>query len=498
MGKDRVGIVGAGIAGLVAALELARRGLEVVVLEAAEGPGGKMRPLALAGHAIDAGPTVLTMRWVLERIFADAGASLEAALALRRLDILARHAWPDGSRLDLHADIARSAAAIGALAGPREAEGYLAFTRRARAIYQTLAESFIESEQPTPVSLALGAGLGGLGDLWRISPFTTMWRALGDHFQDPRLRQLFGRYATYCGSSPFLAPATLMLVAHVEQEGVWSIEGGMHRLAAKLAELGAAHGARFRYGCNVRSLLAPRGAVAGVVLDSGEHIALDAVVFNGDAAALGDGLLGPEARRASDRIPQASRSLSAITWALVAETRGFPLVRHNVFFSGDYPSEFDDIFRRQRLPSEPTVYVCAEDRGDTARAEAIGPERLLCLVNAPASGDVRPLEPSEITRCADRTFANLQRMGLDIQLRPEATRITTPADFARLYPATGGALYGQATHGWKASFSRPAATTRLPGLYLAGGSVHPGAGLPMAALSGRLAAQRLLADRTSR
>lgn len=498
MGKDRVGVVGAGVAGLVAALELARRGLDVVVLEAADAPGGKMRPLSLAGHTIDAGPTVLTMRWVLERIFADAGASLEAALSPRRLDILARHAWPDGSRLDLHADIEQSAAAIGAFAGPREADGFRAFCRRSAAIYQTLAGSFIESEQPTPVSLALGAGLGGLGDLWRISPFTTMWRALGDHFRDSRLRQLFGRYATYCGSSPFLAPATLMLVAHVEQEGVWSIEGGMHRLATVLAELAAAHGARFRYGCNVRSIHTSGGAVAGLVLDSGEQVALDAIIFNGDAAALGDGLLGAEARRATDRIPPASRSLSAMTWALVAETRGFPLVRHNVFFSGDYAAEFDDIFRRQRLPSEPTVYVCAEDRGDAAASDSIGPERLLCLVNAPASGDHRPPEPSEITRCADLTFATLQRMGLDIRRRPEATRITTPADFARLYPATGGALYGQATHGWKASFSRPAATTRLPGLYLAGGSVHPGAGLPMAALSGRLAAQRLLADRTFR
>jgi 1-hydroxycarotenoid 3,4-desaturase len=496
--SDRVAVVGAGIGGLVAAVELARRGLDVVVFEGAAGPGGKMLPVEIDGRVLDAGPTVLTMRWVFERVFADAGASLDDALAMRPLDILARHAWPDGSRLDLFADVEASAEAIRALAGPQEAEGYRAFCRRARDIYATLERSFIEAEQPTPVSLAFGAGLSGLGDLWRISPFTTLWRALGEHFRDPRLRQLFGRYATYCGSSPFLAPATLMLVAHVEQVGVWSVDGGMHRLAAAVADLASRHGARFRYGCHVGALRVSGGAINGVVVEGEEPIDVEAVVFNGDAAALGAGLLGDPARHATRRIEAGSRSLSAVTWALVAETEGFPLVRHNVLFSGDYAAEFDDIFRRQRLPSAPTVYVCAEDRGESAAAGRTDPERLLCLVNAPASGDLRPLAPEEIARCEDSTFATLERVGLKIRRRAEASIRSTPVDFERRYPATGGALYGQASHGWKASFSRPPAHTSIKGLYLAGGSVHPGAGVPMAALSGRLAAQRLMADLTSR
>jgi 1-hydroxycarotenoid 3,4-desaturase len=192
-----------------------------------------------------------------------------------------------------------------------------------------------------------------------------------------------------------------------------------------------------------------------------------------------------------------SQSLSALTWTMLAETHGFPLSRHNVFFSSDYEAEFDDIFRREQLPSGPTVYVCAQDRDDHGAAATVGPERLFVLVNAPPVGDVHPFEIAEIEQCRKRAFGLLERCGLVIRSSPETTVATTPRDFAQLFPGTGGALYGQASHGWGASFTRPTARTHVPGLYLAGGSTHPGPGVPMAALSGRLAAARVLSDLTS-
>ncbi len=489
----RTVIVGAGVAGLTAAIDLARQGEDVLVLERQAAPGGKLRQVPADGAVLDAGPTVFTMRWVFEALFADAGARLCDHLTLQPAGILARHAWPDGTRLDLFADPARAADAIGAFAGPAEARGYRAFCGETRRIYQTLQRTFIEAPRPSPLSLVRAVAAQGFGGLWSIRPFETMWDALGRHFQDPRLRQLFGRYATYCGASPFLAPATLMLVAHVEQEGVWLVEGGMHRVAAALAGLAAAQGATLRTGATVDRVLTSGGRASGVRLTTGEQVEADAVVVNADAAAVAGGRLGPDAARAMPA-PAGQRSLSAVTWAMRAEVEGFPLARHTVCFSSDYRAEFDAI-GRSMLPDEPTVYLCAQDRDDAGDASA-GPQRLLCLVNAPATGDSHPFPRSEIAACADRTFTLLRRCGLSV--RPTAPPVvTTPADWDRLYPGTGGALYGRATHGSMASFARPGSATALPGLYLAGGSVHPGAGVPMAALSGRLAAARLLADRAS-
>jgi 1-hydroxycarotenoid 3,4-desaturase len=490
----KVAIVGAGIGGLSAALLLANRGLDVVVLERADTPGGKMREVAVGGTAVDAGPTVFTMRWVFDEMFAEAGASLDDHIRLRKTDLLARHAWGPDQRLDLFADRRRSADAIGRFAGPTEARGYLDFCARSERVYLTLRDSFIRAQRPSVFSLTQAAGLRGLGDLARISPFATLWQALGEFFRDPRLRQLFGRYATYCGSSPFLAPATLMLVSHVEQDGVWLIEGGMQRAADALATLAQARGATIRYGAEVASINVENAGAAGVMLATGERISADGVVVNADSAALPAGYFGHAVRSAIAAPARADRSLSAVTFAVSAAADGFPLSHHNVFFSTDYRAEFEDLCTRQDLPRDPTVYVCAQTRSDAEQdGSSASPEPVLCLVNAPANGDICAYSHGEVDRCRENMISRLGRCGL--KLREQAPPIvTTPADFHRMFPGSGGGLYGPASHGWMASFRRPAARTRIPGLYLAGGTTHPGPGVPMAALSGRLSASAVLAD----
>jgi len=486
----RVLIIGAGIAGLSAALLLAARGLDVTVLERQAAPGGKMRLIPIGEARIDGGPTVFTMRWVFDEIFAAANARLEDHLTLRRVEVLARHAWGSGPRLDLFADIQRSADAIGAFAGPKEARGYLDFVARAKKTFAALEAPFIRASRPSPLSLVSRMGLGGMGRLMGTSPFSSLWDALGEHFGDARLRQLFGRYATYVGSSPFLAPATLMLIAHVEQEGVWLVEGGMHRVARAFEELATAKGARFRYEAEVAEILVGNSRATGIRLADGEVLEADAIICNADVAALAGGRFGGRATRAVEAVPRATRSLSAITWAMVAPTEGFPLVRHNVFFSPNSRTEFDELTEQGRVPSKPTVYVCAQDRGDDDSALE-GPERLLCLINAPARGDYRPLSDAALAQAESATFEVLEHSGLKVHRSPQSTRMTTPTGFDALFPATGGALYGQSVHGWSSTFARPGTETKVPGLYLASGSAHPGAGVPMAALSGRLAAQRI-------
>ncbi len=494
-------VVGAGMGGLAAAVRLAASGLPVLVLERAPTVGGKMRELHVAGQAVDAGPTVFTMRWVFEALFDHAGARLDDALDLQPCHVLARHAWPDGSRFDLLADREAAVHALADFAGAQEARRYQDFCMRAQRMAESLEGPFLRSPRPTPLSLLWRAGWRGLPDMLRISPFENLWRALAQHFHDPRLQQLFGRYATYCGSSPFVAPATLMLVAHVERQGVWRVAGGMYRVAEALSALAQRRGAIVRCSSPVKRVLLHEGRAAGVELANGEQLAAQAVVFNGDAAALGEGLLGEDARAALPASTHLRRSLSAMTWCGVSPARGFDLSRHTVFFGDDCRAEFHDLFDRSRLPRRPTVYVCAQDRADSGTGTDAA-ERLLLLVNAPAVGDREPgtpghLSPEEIATCELTTFRHLAHCGLQLQAPPQDWQRSTPADFSRLFPGTGGALYGAASHGWRASFTRPGTTTRIPGLLLAGGSTHPGPGVPMAALSGRLAAEQVLAHRAS-
>lgn len=494
----RVVVVGAGIGGLVSALLLARNGLAVTLVEAADAPGGKMRRLQVDGAGIDAGPTVFTMRWVFEQILEQAGFSIADLPALTPLRTLARHAWRGHARtLDLHADPRASVQAIGEFAGAAEARRFEAFCAQARAVYRALEGPYIRAPRPTVAGLATALGPRGLATLSGLGPFANLWRSLARHFHDPRLQQLFGRYATYCGASPWQAPATLMLVAQVELDGVWSVQGGMHAVALGFAQLATRCGVELRYASPCERIVVEAGRACGVRLRSGEHIAADAVVFNGDPQALATGWLGAPAQRAVPRQPESSRSLSALTWAAHVRTEGFALARHNVFFDDDYASEFADVFERRRLPQRGTVYVCAQDRLDGEPEPARGPERLLCLVNAPAVGDRRAFDPEETDPCEQRSLQLLRECGLQIDWQPQQVQRTTPWHFERLFPATGGALYGQATHGWMSSFRRPGSASAIPGLFLAGGGVHPGPGVPMAALSGQRAAATVMAHLAS-
>ena len=324
LGTPRVTVIGAGIAGLAATLELTARGCAVTLLDRASQPGGKMREVAVGTARLDAGPTVLTLRGIFDEIFANAGSSLDAAVTLRPLAILARHAWDQGGRLDLFADRNRSAEAIAEFAGPAEGRRYLEFCRQAKRIFETLDQPFIRADRPSMFGLISAFGPRRMGQLVHTQPFESMWHALGRHFHDARLQQLFGRYATYVGSSPFLAPATLMLVAHVEQEGVWQVEGGMHRLAEAMAGLATRNGAEVRYEAEAAEVVLERGAVAAVRLASGERIAADAVVVNADAAAVAGGRFGPAiAARGAAAGPGSTLALGR-DLAHAGPHRGFP------------------------------------------------------------------------------------------------------------------------------------------------------------------------------
>lgn len=499
MPETRVVIIGAGMGGLAAALRLAKAGVSVTVLEAAAAPGGKMRQVEAGGQVFDAGPTVLTMKWVFDDLLSGLGTSLEDEVTLEKADLLARHYWARAAALDLYADVEKSADAIGMFSGREDAAGYRKFASDSKRVFETLKDTFISASRPNPVTLSQRIGFHRIADMLALRPFSTLWTALGDYFSDPRLKQLFGRYATYCGSSPYAAPATLMLVAHVEQAGVWIPKGGMHGIASRFQALAETCGVRFRFGASVNQIETDRSGrkVAAVRLSSGEVIEADRVIFNGDVSAL-DGLLTPAPAKGFQKVPDEKRSQSALVSCGLAMAEGVALTHHTVFFSDDYEAEFQSVFQDRAAPADPTVYVCAQDRNSSGGIQSAGPqtghERIYCLMNLPADGDTHSYSTSELEQCLTAMDRRLAKNGLMLHRDRKAQVLTAPDGFNKLFPATGGALYGQASHGWMASFSRLGAKGKLAGLYLAGGSVHPGPGIPMAALSGKLAAEQVMAD----
>lgn len=500
--QKRLIVIGAGAGGLSAAIDLARSGHDVTVLERNGEAGGKIRE-RMVGHnrGIDVGPTVFTMRWIFDSLFEDAGANFDDALTLHPAEVLARHAWasdgkPNG-QLDLYGDIDQSADAIAAFASPRDAQGYRDFCAQSQRVFDVLRDSFITDQRPSQWEVVKRVGAHRLpGWLATIRPWRTLWQELGSYFDDPRLRQLFARYATYVGSSPLSTPATIMLVAHVEQQGVWHVDGGMRAVARAMQALGESLGVDFRFEAPVARLRLTDHRASAVELETGEVIEADGIIFNGDISAIGQGLLGEALKSRAPVTTRKQRSLSAVTWSVHSPTSGFDLAFHNVFFADRYPNEFRAIFGDRTIAQMPTVYLCAQDRAEseTASIEPGEAERLFLLVNAPADGDNKCQTPDQLEDLKRRVLKLLAICGLQIDDFDATASLTAPADFNTRFPATGGALYGQSSHGMMSTLKRNGARSKIPGLYFAGGSVHPGPGVPMATMSGRLAAQQYMAD----
>jgi 1-hydroxycarotenoid 3,4-desaturase len=490
-------VIGAGMGGLATAIRLAATGHPVTLVEAATTPGGKMRALPSVAGPVDAGPTVLTQRRVFDDLFSLCGERLDDHLTLLPQPVLARHWWPDGSSLDLTGDPQTDVRAVAAFAGDAEAVRFRRFDRLARALHETFEGPVMQASRPEFAAILRGV-LQRPG-LWpALLPGVSLAGFLRRQFRDPRLVQLFARYATYVGGKPDRSPAVLALIWHSEAQGVWAVQGGMHRLAEALAALAQRAGVTLRYGTPVQELLHAGGRVAGVRLAGGEELTAAAVVHAGDPAALALGLLGPAGRGAVPARAVGPRSHSAWVWSFAATPQGplaDRLIHHNVFFPTDTAREFDPM-KSGNMPETPTLYICAEDRVAGAAAAgaagaAGGPERFEIIINAPAD---RADQPEDFALCHTRTFQTLRRLGLSFSPEPGPGDLTTPMGLERLFPGSGGAIYGRSPEGTFAAFARPPARTKVPGLYLAGGGAHPGAGVPMAALSGRHAAAAVMAD----
>jgi 1-hydroxycarotenoid 3,4-desaturase len=485
MARPKIVVIGAGIAGLATALRLGHAGCDVTVLDMHASPGGKMRTVPSDAGPVDAGPTVLTLRAVFDQLFADVGEHLDDHVTLTPLQTLARHYWDDGAQLDLMADHETSLANVTATFGPRAGAEFSAFSARAKRLFDAFDAPMMQTAMPDQRAVTRTV----LRQPWLIrdmAPHRSLAGLLRSSFHHPQLAQLFARYATYVGGSPYQSPAILSLIWQAEAQGVWSVAGGMHSLARAIAALANKRGVKFHYDTRALRISRQSGKVSGVDTTAG-YFPADIVVFNGDPRALATGLLGQGVQEAVPQTAVTPRSLSAYVHAFAAIPQGVDLAHHTVFFGHDPKAEFRALARGQ-MPQDATLYLCAQDHGSAA-TDAL--QRFEIIMNGPAV----PRDPEqEKAPCQTQIFTRLAQFGLTFSPTPGPDSLTTPQGFDALFPASLGSLYGRSPHGMTAAFKRPTIRTSLTGLYLAGGGVHPGAGVPMATLCAQHAAAAILTD----
>ena len=487
--SPHVAIVGAGVGGLASAMRLAHAGMAVTVVDRLDAPGGKMRTVASEAGPVDAGPTVLTMKHVFEALFSETGNPIENYVALRPEPILARHFWLDGTMLDLSQNHEQSVANVASVFGEKARNEFINFARNSQTLFETFDTSIMQAQSPR-IAAILKSLVRNPSAIWAMAPHRTLASQLRKTFSTPHLAQLFGRYATYVGGSPYASPALLSLIASAEAQGVWYVEGGMHNLALAMAKRATELGAVFKYNSHVERIEIQDGRPCAIHTETG-RIAADFVLFNGDPRALAQGQLGAGLKHAVAKRAVSPRSLSAAVHAFSATPEGLDLVGHNVFFGKDPTHEFGPL-ERQKMPEDPTLYVCAQDRFGGQNPPAV--ERFEIIMNAPPSEDGAASDPKEIDKCQTQTFARLRDFGLRFTPVPKPEAVTMPQSFAQMFPASNGSLYGRSPHGMTAAFQRPTVRSNFPGLYLVGGGVHPGAGIPMVTLCAQHAAEAIISD----
>ncbi len=551
-------VVGAGIGGLSAAIRLAAQGYDVTIFERQAQVGGKLNRIEMDGFSFDTGPSLITMPYVLEDLFLAAQRNIRDYLDLQPLDITCRYFYRDGLILNAWRDrekLAQEFAQINPHDGPAllrfldaarnifqaAADPFLyhslgsplevlrTFVRYVLWGHPNVDGEIIEAEGPghpqgdappihdssrsTVLARLKAKGPGHpQGDappihdcarstvltrlkavLMALSPQTLDGSVRG-YFEDEHLRQLFDRYATYNGSSPYQVASVYSIIPYVEMaDGGWYPRGGIYAVARALERVARELGVRIEAGCDVRRILVEQNEARGVVLEDGRVVRSDIVIANSDVVTTHRELLSPAVRnqRYVHRLEGLEPSCSGFVLLLGLDKEYPQLAHHNIFFSDDYHREFDDLFDRHVPLSNPTIYICDTSRSDPTQAPA-GHENLFVLVNAPyltAKSDWQREAPAYKERILD-ILASYKQVDLsDIREHIVCEAILTPQDFYQKYGANAGSIYGLSSNSRMAPFTRPSNMSKIRNLYFVGGSTHPGGGVPLVMLSGKIVAE---------
>jgi phytoene desaturase len=473
-------IVGAGLGGLAAACRLAKSGFSVTVLEKNETLGGKVNLVESNGYKFDTGASLVTMKHIFDELFEFCGKRIEDYLDIVSLETICRYQWSDGTIFNASQDLQKTEAEIAEIE-PQDVSGFRKFLADSKQKYEISERTFLaKSLNDLPKLLRPSY----LPDLLKISTLNTLAKHNNHYFKSPKLQQLFNRFATYNGSSPYKIPATFALIPYVEFGlGAWAVRGGIYNIPKALAKLAEELGVKLRLNCEVEKIIVEAGKAVGVLQKNGEILRADFVISNADAIETYRNLL-PK-KRYQKREP----SCSGFVILLGVRKKFNRLSHHNIFFSDDYKAEFEAIFKHKTPADNPTIYVCATSRTDATQAPE-NCENLFILINAPYT-NAKVDWQIKAKPYRDLIVKMLEKCGLeDLEKSIEFEQIITPADFESKYRANKGSIYGISSNGIFSAFMRvPNKATDVENLYFVGGVTHPGGGMPLVLLSGKMAAE---------
>jgi len=470
-------VIGSGIGGLASAIRLARKGIHVHVYEASERAGGKVSERFFDGFRFDAGPSLFTLPELVFELLDE-----DLRFPVGKLDVITQYFYPDGTKVSAFSDVQKMAAEVETKlnVSAKKVTGYL---QKASTIYDLTADLFIFGSFHRLKNLMNFKSLKTLLNSGKLQAFSSLHDFNTRELGEPRLVQLFDRYATYNGSNPYQTPATLSVISHLEHNlGAFIPEGGMFQITDSLVQQAIRLGVMFHFGQPIRKVDAENGKVSGVWLNSG-FIPTDIVVSDVDIHLFYSSLMPDQKRLA--KITKEERSSSALIFYWGMKNTFPELDVHNIFFSADYQEEFRHLFQLKESYQDPTVYVYISSKYNANDAPK-GCENWFVMINAPT--DVGQNWDELITRSRKNILEKLERMtGKTLSDFILSEEILSPPEIAKQTGSVNGSLYGSSSNSRYASFNRHANFRKdIEGLYFVGGSVHPGGGIPLCLSSAKI------------
>jgi len=491
--KDkRIAIIGAGISGLASAIRCARMGNVVDLYEKNDKPGGKLSELRLGDYRFDTGPSLFTLPHLLENLFSFCEEPAERYFTCQKLETTCRYFWQDGTVITAYNDPVRFAQEVELNTGEPK-HNITRFLNHSRDLYDLTNQVFIFNAFPD-LNVILSQNIFKfLSKGRKMEPFTSMHQSNLKRFQEDRIIQLFDRYATYNGSNPYTAPATLNVIAHLEHNlGAYFPEKGMFQIGIALKSLADRVGVRFFFNAPVQSIVLDGKKVKGIVC-SDQEVGYDVVVSAIDVHTLYSKLL--PRKMAPERLWESERSSSAVIfyWGIRGSFPGLDL--HNILFSGDYKEEFEHIFNKKTVYGDPTVYIFISSKKVQDDAPP-GCENWFVMVNAPANyGQDWDAHLQQIRTAVLQKIRKM--LNRDVEPLIEAEQIADPRTIEGKTASAFGSIYGISSNDPFAAFYRhPNKRKQIRGLYFAGGSVHPGGGIPLCLASAEIVAGMISKSKT--